>query len=43
MLAQKGFKVICLGGEIRGITGACVGASTYQKLSRYHFTKAFWN
>lgn len=42
MLAQKGFKVICLGGEIRGITGACVGASTYQKLSRYHFTKAFF-
>lgn len=42
MLAQKGFKVICLGGEIRSITGACVGSATYQELSRYHFNKAFF-
>lgn len=42
MLSQMGFKVICLGGEIRGITGACVGSNTYQELSRYHFTKAFF-
>lgn len=42
ILAQKGFKVICLGGEIRGVTGACVGSKTYQGLMRYHFTKAFF-
>lgn len=42
MLAQKGFKVICLGGEIRSITGACVGSATFQELSRYHFNKAFF-
>lgn len=42
MLSLKGFKVICLGGEIRGITGACVGARTILELSRYHFTKGFF-
>ena len=42
LLSQKGFKVICLGGEIRGITGACVGSMAYQELKRYHFTKAFF-
>lgn len=42
VLAQKGFRVICLGGEIRGITGACVGSRTVQELNRYHFTKGFF-
>lgn len=41
ILSQKGFRVICLGGEVRGVTGACVGARAYQDLSRYHFTKGF--
>lgn len=41
-LSIKGFHVVCLGGEIRGITGACVGARAIQCLSKYHFTKGFF-
>ena len=37
-LTLKGFHVVCLGGEVRNITGACVGASTMKSLSRYGFT-----
>lgn len=42
LLSQNGCKVICLGGEIRGVTGACVGTRTLLELSRYHFTKGFF-
>lgn len=42
VLSQNGFKVICLGGEIRGITGACVGGRAILELGRYHFTKGFF-
>lgn len=42
VLSQNGFKVVCLGGEIRGITGACVGTRALMELSRYHFTKGFF-
>lgn len=42
MLSLKGLKVICLGGEIRGVTGACVGARALLELNRYHFTKGFF-
>ena len=38
----KGFHVVCLGGEVRNITGACVGANTMKSLSRYHFSKGFF-
>lgn len=38
-LTIKGFHVVCLGGEVRNITGACVGANTMKSLSRYHFLK----
>lgn len=38
-LTLKGFHVVCLGGEVRNITGACVGANTMKSLSRYHFLK----
>lgn len=41
-LSIKGYSVICLGGEVRGITGACVGARAITELSRYHFTKGFF-
>lgn len=42
LLAQKDLRVICLGGEIRGITGACVGAATLLELQRFHFNKGFF-
>lgn len=42
VLSQNGFKVICLGGEIRGVTGACVGGRALRELGRYHFTKGFF-
>lgn len=41
-LTLKGFHVVCLGGEIRNITGACVGANAIKALSRYHFSKGFF-
>ena len=41
-LTIKGFHVVCLGGEVRNITGACVGANTMKSLSRYHFSKGFF-
>lgn len=41
-LTLKGFHVVCLGGEIRNITGACVGANAMKSLSRYHFSKGFF-
>ena len=36
-LTLKGFHVVCLGGEVRNITGACVGANTMKSLSRLSF------
>lgn len=42
ILAIHGFKVICIGGEIRGITGGCVGSRAINEVSRYHFTKGFF-
>lgn len=42
VLAIRGFKVICTGGEIRGVTGACVGTRAMSELSRFHFTKGFF-
>ena len=41
-LTLKGFHVVCLGGEVRNITVACVGANTMKSLSRYHFSKGFF-
>lgn len=42
LLSQNGYKVICIGGEVRGVTGACVGTRALLELSRYHFTKGFF-
>ena len=41
-LTIKGFHEVCLGGEVRNNTGACVGANTMKSLSRYHFSKGFF-
>lgn len=41
-LTMKGFHVVCLGGEIRNITGACVGANAMKALSKYTFSKGFF-
>lgn len=41
-LTLKGFHVVSLGGEVRNITGACVGSTTLLALQRYHFTKGFF-
>ena len=38
-LTLKGFHVVCLGGEVRNITGACVGANTMKSLNRIIFLK----
>lgn len=40
-LAQRGFKVIIPGGEIKASTEAIVGTETVMTLSRYNFTKCF--
>ena len=40
-LAQKGFRVIVLGGEMKLSTEALVGAETVTALMRYNFTKGF--
>ncbi len=41
-LTMKGFHVYCLGGEIRNITGACVGANAMKVLNKYTFSKGFF-
>ena len=40
-MAQKGLKVIMIGGELKAITEAIVGAQALLDLKRYHFTKGF--
>lgn len=40
-LAQRGFKVIIPGGEIKASTEAIVGSETVMSLSRCNFTKCF--
>lgn len=41
-LAQRGFKVYMLGGELKASTEAVVGADTIALLHKYHFTKGFF-
>ncbi|BCJ94376.1 putative HTH-type transcriptional regulator FruR [Anaerocolumna cellulosilytica] len=41
-LAQRGFKVYMLGGELKASTEAVVGADTIAVLNKYHFTKGFF-
>ncbi|MGI6031232.1 MAG: DeoR/GlpR family DNA-binding transcription regulator [Eubacteriales bacterium] len=41
-LAQKGLRVMLLGGEMKAATEAVVGSDTIRGLQRYHFTKGFF-
>lgn len=41
-LAQKGFKIYILGGELKASTEAVIGGEAIVGLSKYHFTKGFW-
>lgn len=41
-LAQRGFTVVLLGGELKGSTSAMVGPEALDALERYNFTLGFW-
>jgi DeoR family fructose operon transcriptional repressor len=41
-LTARGFRVVLLGGELKGATGALVGPEALDTLTRYHFTIGFW-
>ncbi len=41
-LAQNGFRVILIGGELKLSTEAIVGNEAYVNLQKYHFTIGFW-
>lgn len=41
-LAQRGFTVVLLGGELKGSTSAMVGPEALDVLERYNFTLGFW-
>lgn len=41
-LAQKGFHVILIGGELKGSTEAVVGAEAVMNIQKYHFSKGFF-
>ena len=41
-LAARGFKVILIGGELKGSTEAVVGNQAMETLKKYHFTKGFF-
>lgn len=42
MLAEKGIRVILIGGEMKAATEAIVGNEAYQNLQKYNFTKGFF-
>lgn len=42
MLAENGFRVILIGGELKAATEAIVGNGAYVNLKKYNFTKGFW-
>lgn len=42
MLAEKGFRVILIGGEMKAVTEAVVGFEACRNLEKYHFTKGFF-
>lgn len=41
-MAQKGLKVIMIGGELKAITEAIVGGQALLDINKYHFTKGFF-
>lgn len=42
MLAENGFRVILIGGELKAATEAIVGNEAYVNLKKYNFTRGFW-
>ena len=42
MLAENGFRVILIGGELKAATEAIVGNEADVNLKKYNFTKGFW-
>lgn len=42
-LLKKGYEVLLIGGKLKGVTEAIVGAEALESLNRYNFTKGFWN
>ena len=41
-LLKKGYEVLLIGGKLKGVTEAIVGAEAVESLSRYNFTKGFF-
>ena len=41
-LAERGCRVIVLGGELKSVTDALVGPDALDALARYHFSIGFW-
>lgn len=42
LLAENGFRVILIGGELKSSTEAIVGNEAFVTLHKYHFTKGFF-
>jgi len=41
-MAQKGLRVVMIGGELKGITEAVIGSQAVLDIGKYHFTKGFF-
>ena len=41
-LLKKGMRVFLIGGELKAVTEAIVGAEAVESLKKYHFTKGFF-
>ena len=41
-LLKKGYEVLLIGGKLKGVTEAIVGAEAVESLNRYNFTKGFF-
>ena len=41
-LAENGFRVILIGGEVKAATEAIVGNEAYVNLKKFNFTRGFW-
>ena len=41
-LLKKGYEVLLIGGKLKGVTEAIVGAEALESLNRYNFTKGFF-
>lgn len=41
-LAENGFRVVLIGGELKASTEAIVGSEAYENIQKYNFTKGFF-